>query len=148
MLDQDAAPQTSSLASLRIQCQHHAALNIMLWKPQLGVARSLTQLMTYLRTRGLSLSVQGLGPCLEAAPHKKFGFCERLLCKPRTCVLRPFLTCMQEFQRKSQAVAGLILRGLAIGLGQPEDFFLGVCTLPNSWDKVLYALLAANAHEV
>ena len=33
---------------------------------------------------------------------------------------------LQEFQRKSQAVAGQLLRGLAIGLGQPEDYFLGV----------------------
>ena len=35
---------------------------------------------------------------------------------------------LQEFQRKSQAVAAQLLRGLAIGLGLPEDYFQGVRT--------------------
>ena len=35
---------------------------------------------------------------------------------------------LQEFQRKSQAVAAQLLRGLAIGLGLPEDYFQGVHT--------------------
>ena len=35
---------------------------------------------------------------------------------------------LQEFQRKSQAVAAQLLRGLAIGLGLPEEYFQGVRT--------------------